>query len=58
MILIMTIGAVVYMTSPDEPASVVGKLKHKHCSISVLQGHYSMAGSTVSYECMECLSTH
>lgn len=42
------VGSVMYQTSPEEPALVVGKLAHKHRSAAVLLGHYSVQGSTVS----------
>ena len=36
-----------YETSPDDPASVVSKLCHKHSSEAVLLGEYSMDGNKV-----------
>lgn len=43
-------GSVMYQTSPEEPALVVGKLAHKHRSAAVLLGHYSVQGSTVAVD--------
>ena len=40
-------GVVMYETSPDDPASVVSKLCHKHSSEAVLLGEYSMDGNKV-----------
>lgn len=36
------------MTSPEEPAIIVGRLKHKFSSQSVLLGHYSVSADEVS----------
>ena len=36
-----------YETSPDDAASIVGKLCHKHSSEAVLLGEYSVDGSKV-----------
>jgi hypothetical protein len=51
-----TAGIVMYETSPDDPASVVGKLCHKHSSEAVLLGEYSMDGNklivdVLGYQC-------
>ena len=44
---LLYIGMVMYETSPDDPASVVSKLCHKHSSEAVLLGEYSMDGNKV-----------
>ena len=36
-----------YETTPDDPASVVSKLRHKHSSEAVLLGEYSVDGNKV-----------
>ena len=41
-------GCVMYQTTPEEPAHVVGKLCHKHSSEAVLLGSYHLQDRTVS----------
>ena len=36
-----------YQTTPDDPANVVGRLRHRHSSEAVLLGEYSLDGSKV-----------
>lgn len=44
----LSTGVVMYQTSPEDPAGVVGKLCHKHCSEAVLLGEYCLDGHKAS----------
>ena len=46
--LLLSTGVVMYQTSPEDPAGVVGKLCHKHSSEAVLLGEYCLDGHKAS----------